>query len=258
MLNIEKRKPKPPRILIYGPQKIGKSTFGAAAPNPIFLPTEDGLDNLSADSFPLARDWATVMNNLTELCTKDHSYQTLVVDSVDWLERLVWDQVAKENGKKQIEDIGYGKGYLMAIDLWREYLEALDYLRSEKNMLIIQIAHSEIKRFENPETDGYDRYVIKLHKNAASVLMEYAEIILFANYYVGVKKSKNGFSETSKAVGSGERILYTEERPAFIAGNRYDLPTEIPFDKNGEYWNVIAQHVPFFKAQFINEETTNG
>ena len=246
-LSIQTRVPKPPRILLYGPQKIGKSTFGANAPNPIFIQTEDGLDNIQADAYPLAPDYPTVMKYITELCTQEYKYETLVVDSADWLEPMIWAQVAKENGKRQIEDIGYGKGYMMALDVWREYIAALNFLREEKNMMIVQIAHSEIKRFENPETDGYDRYNIKLHKGAAALLAEHSEIILFANYYVGIKKNKSGFNnETVKAVGSGERILYTEERPSFIAGNRYGLPPEIPFTADGSYWNVLAKHIPYF------------
>lgn len=247
-LSLETKKSKPPRILIYGPQKIGKSTFGANADRPVFIQTEDGLDGLNCPAYPLASSYGEVMGYLTELATQEHDFKTVVIDSVDWLEPLIWAQVASENGKKNIEDIGYGKGYMMAIDLWREYLTALNYLREEKEMTIVQIAHAEIKRFENPETDSYDRYHIKLHKAASALLAEHSEIILFANYFVGIRKEKGGFNkEKAKAIGGEERILYAEERPAFIAGNRYGLPAEIPFDKEGSYWGVIAQNVPFYQ-----------
>ena len=246
-LSLETKTHKPPRILLYGPQKIGKSTFGANADRPVFIQTEDGLDGLDVPAYPLAQSFQEVMGYLTELATVEHDYRTLVVDSVDWLEPLIWKQVASENGKPNIEGIGYGKGYTMALDLWREYLSALNYLREEKHMTIVQIAHAEIKRFENPETDGYDRYHIKLHKAASALLAEHSEIILFANYFVGIRKEKTGFNkEKAKAIGGEERILYAEERPAFIAGNRYGLPAEIPFTKDGAYWGVIAQTIPFY------------
>ena len=142
--------------------------------------------------------------------------------------------MCKKNHVNAIDDIGYGKGYSMALEYWREYLGALNYLRDTKGMIIIEIAHAEIKRFENPETDAYDRYNIKLHKKAGELILEHSDIVLFANYFVGVKKEDGGFNkERKRAIGSGERILYTTERPAATAKNRYDLPQEIPFDREG-------------------------
>jgi hypothetical protein len=245
-LSIEKRTHKPPRILIYGPPKVGKSTFGSLAPSPIFIQTEDGLDAIDAPAFPLCQSFAQVLQYLGELAPEAHDYQTLVVDSADWLERLIHAQVAKEKNVKSLEDIGYGKGYLFALDLWRQYIECINYLRDEKSMMIIQIAHGHIKRFENPETDSYDRYQIKMHDKASAMLMEHSDIILFANHLVGVKKEQEGFSKRARAIGSGDRALFSEERPAFVAGNRFGLPQEIPFDKDGSYWATIASHVPYF------------
>lgn len=255
-LSLQTNVAKPPRILIYGPPKIGKSSFGAMAEKPVFIQTEDGLDAIINDSpdvqaFPLAKDFKTVIGYLGELIENDHDRKTVVIDSVDWLEKLIWDKVAEENNKKSIEDIGYGKGYLMALDLWQQYIECLNYLRDYKGMMVIQIAHAQVKRFENPDTEAYDRYEVKLHKLAGAKLTEHSEIILFANYYVGVKKEsdRSGQKDEDKrrrAIGSGERILHTQERPAFIAGSRYNLPAEIPFDKDGKYWSVIAASVPYF------------
>lgn len=246
MLSIEKREHKPPRILIYGTPKVGKSTFGSLAPNPIFIQCEDGLAAINADSYPLATSFAEVLKYIGELATEQHQYKTLVVDSTDWLERLIHAQVAKENNVKSIDQIGYGKGFGMAIDLWKQYLDGLNYLRDERDMMIIQIAHAQIKKFENPETDSYDRYQIKMHDKAAALLMEYSDVILFANHTVAVKKEQEGFAKRARAVGSGDRYLFTDERPAFVAGNRYNLPEEIPFDKDGVYWSVIASHIPYF------------
>ena len=253
MLNVSKTGGKPPRILIYGPQKIGKSSFGSLAESPVFVQAEDGLDNIVADAFPLAKSFQEIMGNLQELATQPHDFKTVVIDSLDWMEPMIWAQVCQEHNVKTIEEVlkGYGKGYVQALNVWREYIEAINYLRDEKRMTVVQIAHAHIKRFENPETDAYDRYEIKLHKSASSLVMEHSDIILFANYFVGIKKDadRSGQKEDDKrkrAIGSGERILYTEERPSFMAGNRYGLPAEIPFDKEGQYWSVIAQHVPFF------------
>lgn len=259
-LSLETKAHKPPRILIYGPQGLGKSTFGSLADRPVFIQTEDGLDALNVPAYPLATSYEQVMGYIGELASIDHLYKTLVVDSVDWMEPLVWAQVAKEQGKKSIEDIGYGKGYVMAVDLWREYMSALNYLRDAKGMTIIQTAHAQIKRFENPETESYDRYEIKLHKLASALLLEHSDIVIFANHYVGITKEKKGFDKDGRkrAIGSGERILYTNERPSAVAKNRYGLPEEIPFDKEGNYWSVIASHVPFYTNANETKEKANG
>jgi energy-coupling factor transporter ATP-binding protein EcfA2 len=255
MLNLQTKRNVPPRILIYGPQGIGKSTFISKSMNPVLIQTEDGLGNLDIPAYPLAKSYADVMAAITELATVDHNYNTVAVDSADWLEPLIWKQVAVEAGKKSIEDIGYGKGYVLALDLWREYIGALNYLRDEKNMTVIQTAHANIKRFDNPETESYDRYEIKLHKAASALMLEHSDIVFFANYYVSVSKEETGFNKKRKiAVGGRDRILYTEERPSAIAKNRYGLPEEIPFDKDGGYWNIIAQHVPYYNAQQSTNE----
>ena len=253
MLNLEQRTHKPPRILIFGPPKMGKSTFGSLAPAPVFIQTEDGLDALEVPAFPLAKSWADVLGYLKELATNDHDRKTLVVDSADWLERLIHAQICEEKKVKSLEDIGYGKGYLFALDLWRQFIDATNYLRDNKDMTIINIAHSTIKRFENPETDAYDRHQIKMHEKASALLTENSDIVLFVNEMVGVRKETEGFSKRTRAIGTGERVLYTEGRPSFVAGNRFSLPPEISFDRDGNYWSTIAQHVPYFKRLLQGE-----
>lgn len=250
VLNVSRTSGKPPRILIYGPQKIGKSSFAAGVDRPVFIQAEDGLDAIDVDAFPLSKSFKEIMKNIQDLAEHEHDFKTCVIDSVDWIEPLIWQQVCAEHNVESISKVlgGYGQGYMQALNLWREYLDALNYLRDEKGMTIIQIGHAQIRKFENPETDIYDRYELKLNKHASSLLMEHSDIILFANYYVGVKKEEKNMSKEGRkrAVGTGERLLYTEERPAFMAGNRYSLPAEIPFDSDGAYWQTIAEAVPFF------------
>jgi hypothetical protein len=123
---------KPPRILIHGVHGVGKTTFAAGASDPVFILTEDGLGTLDVPHFPLARTFDQVMQALASLYAEEHAFKTLVVDSADWLEPLVWARVCKDQGWKSIEDAGYGKGYVNALDLWREYIEGLNALRDDK------------------------------------------------------------------------------------------------------------------------------
>jgi hypothetical protein len=232
--------PNPPRILVHGVAGIGKTTFAANAPSCVVVPTEDGLGTLDVPHFPLARSFDAVMEALAALYTEPHEYRTVVVDSVDWLEPLVWQRACAEHKWASIEDPGYGKGYVAALDLWRQYLEGLNALRDERGMTVIQIAHTDIKRFDSPEHEPYDRYVIKLHARAAALLQEHSDIVLFANYRISTVKADVGFNKkVTRALGSGERVLYTAERPAFLAKNRYGLPEMLPLD-----WNAFTAAMP--------------
>jgi len=221
----------PRRLMGYGIQGVGKSTFGASAPNPIFIQTEDGLGEIDCSRFPLAESFSQVVAAISELYTESHSYQTLVIDSLDWLERLIWDEVCRKRKVDNIEDIGYAKGYVFALDYWKQILEGMSALRSHKNMTIVLIAHAKIERFENPETDTYDRYVPRLHRLASAMIQEWCDEVFFATYKVYTKKSDEGFNRTrTHGIGTGERIIRTTERPAHVAKNRLNLPDELPLD----------------------------
>lgn len=242
---------KPPKIVVYGVGGVGKTTFCAAAPNPIFLFTEEGQGNLDVARFPLAKSWADVLAAVGTLYTEDHDYQTLVIDSIDFAEPLLWDHTAQAGGKENIEDFGYGKGYGFAVDGARELLSGLDALRDEKGMAIILIAHSDVVRFENPEGEAYDTFDLRLHKRLRETVDYWCDAVLFANFKQAVVKDKEGFNkERARAVGSGERVLYTERRPAFRAKNRYSLPPQMPLE-----WDAFANAVSTSQS---NKETTDA
>lgn len=221
----------PRRTLLYGTHGIGKSTFGAMAASPIFVQTEDGLGGIDCERFPLAAGYGDVLAALGALYAEPHEYRTLVLDSLDWLERLIWADVCAKRGVESIEDIGYGKGYVFALTNWREILAGLDALRNERGMEIVLIAHAQIERFANPETDTYDRYSPRLQKLASALVQEWCDEVLFATYRIHTKVTNEGFDRKRvQGVGTGERILRTTERPAHVAKNRLGLPEEIPLD----------------------------
>jgi hypothetical protein len=229
LANIRKKaKQKPPRIVLYGGAGIGKTFFAASMNKPIFVLTEDGMGKIEADHFPLSESFEDVLKNLQSLIDNENDYKTLVVDSLDWLEPLIWDKACQDNNFKSIESVGYGKGYVEALKYWRIYLNLLNELR-EKGYTIMQIAHNQIKRFESPEIEAYDRHELKLHRKAADLILEHSDCCFFANFKLGTVQVKGkGGNMTTKAV-SGERILYTVEKPAYLAKNRYALPESLPF-----------------------------
>lgn len=224
------RENKPPRIMIYGSEGVGKSTFGASAPNAIFVQTEDGLGEINCRKFPLANNFPEVIAELTALRDEPHDFQTVVIDSADWLERLIFDEVCKEFGVRSIEkaDGGYGKGYTHALTHWRKVINLLQELRDKRGMMVIIVAHAKVERFEDPENAAYDRYTPRLHKHAASLIAEWVDAVLFANKKFRVAKDGNDRAvATPIGADGGERIIRTVGSPACIAKNRFGLPSEI-------------------------------
>lgn len=236
----------PPRIMLYGTEGVGKSTFAAQAPAPIFIQTEDGLAQIGADRFPLATTLRDVMEALTALYTQEHKYQTVVIDSLDWLERMVWDEVCSDQGVKTIEKAsgGYGKGYADATAKFRTMTAALDAMRAKKGMACIMIAHSKVEKFEDPEEGVYDRYSPRLHKGASALLTEWADVVAFASRRLIVQQADDGATR-ARPVGKdgGERVLRCVGGPACVAKNRYNMPMEMPL-----LWSAFAAALSGEKA----------
>lgn len=234
---------KPPRILLIGVEGIGKSDFGASAYLPVFIPTEDGIDELDVARFPKAEKYEDIIIYLDYLLDNEHDRKTVVVDSADWMERLIHKKIAAERNVKSIEDIGYQKGYTFSLDKFIPIKEKLERLRDEKGMAIIFTAHAKVKRYNSPEVEPYDRYQPKMHDLLTEYMSEWVDAVLFANYRVIINKTDVGFGkEVRRASGTGERVMYASERPAFRAKNRYGLPESMPFDK-GESWNTLMTEI---------------
>lgn len=224
------KRSSPRRTLLYGVHGVGKSCFAAKWPKPVFIQTEDGIADLDVASFPLATTLQSAWEPVMALGSEQHDFKTVVIDSADWLEKLIWDSVCKKAGKDHISDFGYGKGYAEAAAKLGMYLESLNVCRS-KGMHVIVIAHAAISRFESPEGESYDRYAPKLHRESAAILQEWADEVLFTTYKVFTATKQEGFGrERAVGVGTGERIIKTTERPAHNAKNRLGLPDEISLD----------------------------
>ncbi|MFM7168852.1 MAG: AAA family ATPase [Planctomycetaceae bacterium] len=211
------------------------STLGANCPAPIFIQTEDGLSEIDCDKFPVATNFDEVVGYINTLLHEQHEYQTLVIDSLDWLERLIWDDLCRQYNVTSIEKVdgGYAKGYTHALVHWRHLLALLNRLRQERGMIIVGIAHAKVEKFEDPEATAYDRYSPRLHKHACSLVCEWADAVLFATRKIRVQTEEAGFNRkrgVAHSVGKdgGERILRTIGGPACVAKNRFGLPEQLP------------------------------
>lgn len=224
----------PPRIVLLGREKVGKSTFASQAPNPIFLPIrgEEGIDALSVARFPTLQSFTDLVEALRLLAKEEHDYETVVIDSVSALEPLVWQQACQQHGWRSVESPGYGKGYIEALTYWRQVTEALDWLRRERGMTVILIGHTKIKVINDPLLDPFDAYIFDVHDRAAQLLYRWSDSILFATRKAFTKKADAGFGkQITHAVGTDERVLRTRARPGHPGGGRGvygQLPQELP------------------------------
>lgn len=230
------RREAPIRVAIYGTGGIGKSTFASQAPSTIFVCAEDGLENIDATAIePHPKTWEDVIAALAYAETLDR--ETVVIDSLDWLEPLCWDYVVRAAMKpktiKGIEDFGYGKGYTAALDQWRVFLHKLSALRA-KGMNVVLIAHATRRAFKNPIGDDYEHFTIKLHEKAAGLLVEWCDVVGLAQEDVSTEDT----SGRMKAQTSGKRIIRTNPHPAYLAKTRFAMPPKIPLN-----WQSFAQAV---------------
>src|SRR5258708_5324707 len=237
------RRKKPIFALLYGTDGIGKTTFCSKAPSPLFIGGERGDDQLDVARLPNAGTVGEFLTQIKAIGDEKHEFNTIALDSIDWLELLIWKQACAEAKVTSIEDYGGGfqKGYIRASEIWRGILLELQELAQRFHVLLI--GHALVKSFQDPEEAiAYDRYILKVHEKSASLIREIVDIVLFAKFEVEVLKEKG--SRKARGIGDGSRVMYTQERPAFIAKNRYNLPLEMPLE-----WQPFANAIKEFYEQ---------
>lgn len=236
---------QPPRILLYGVPKIGKTTLASEFPNPVFIQAEDGTPGgVELVTFGKVNTLQQVWDAFEALDSPDHDFQTLVIDSLSALEHIVNADICERNKWQSIESPGYGKGFIETDLAWLRLMSSISYLRRERNMIVLLLAHSEIKHIEDPINGPYDRFQIQLHKRAMDIVNKEVDIIAFLNYQMGISEQIGvGGKKIRKAVGVGKRVMHFADRPSFIAGDRYDFPDEIPYEQ-GKGFDAIAPFLP--------------
>lgn len=217
----------PKKVLLYGVEGVGKTTFASQWPSPVYLCAESGTEQLDVDRLVEPRTWADVLQALDDVVAEDHQYRTLAVDTVDWLEPYVWEAVCQRHRWPSIEAPGFGRGYIEALTEWRQFLRRLDAVR-QRGLHVLLLGHAHVRRVQPPDSEPYDRFTLKLQDKAAALLREWADAVLFACYETTTARSKD--ARVARAWSDGARILRTRYGGAWDAKCRWPLPETVPMD----------------------------
>lgn len=241
-MNITKGKQsRAQKVVIYGPEGIGKTTLASQLPDPLFLDLEDGSATMDVRRVSDIQTWQQLGEVLVELIHDPSICKTVVIDTADKAEALATEAICEEKKISSIEDPGYGKGYTYLAERMASLISTLGLL-VKKGVNVVIIAHAAMRKFEQPDEMGaYDRWELKLQKKVAPLLKEWADMVLFLNYKTKVIKSEK--SGSTKAKG-GERVIYASHHACWDAKSRHGLPDEFPMS-----YDIIK---PIF------EEASNG
>lgn len=245
----------PPMLLIYGRNGIGKSYLASQFKNPVFLDLDRNIYELPVDSnrsFDIELNQFTdVVEFLSRLVTEEHPYETVVIDSLSSLERLIESHILNTKGAKSLADFQYGQGYQMMMPLWEQILGKVMALRTQRKLTVLMLGHYKEKRDPNIIGDGYQHYQIDLYEKAAKLLVNSCSAVLFADYKVQVVHEKQKFGQEIAKVRSSERRLFTNEGVKFLAKNTYGMPDDIPMTYD-DLAGYVRDHFIKLKEAFNN------
>lgn len=222
------------KVVVYGPEGIGKTTFASRFPEPLFIDTENSTAHMDVRRLPRPDAWSELLGEVNYIHLNTQLCRTLVIDTLDWAERLCSEHVCARDQKTGIEDYGYGKGYKYVSEEFSRLLDNLELVRA-KGVNIVLCCHAAITKFEQPDELGaYDRWGLKLinspKASIAGMVKEWADMVLFANYKtIVVNTDGKGAAKGRNKAQGGRRVMYTTHHPCWDAKNRFGLPEEADF-----------------------------
>ena len=215
---------KPYRLLIYGSPGVGKSTLANTAKKPIFLDVEDGISQIDTHKTNQIKSIKDLSDAITWLINNTGEYSTVVIDTIDAFDAVIANELCTNNSKQSLSDFSYGQGYDLLNQKWRKIINGLDMLIA-KGYNIILLAHHQIKRFEDPTSEGWDKILLRMHAKPAASLMGWVDSMWYYDFEKVFSSAKSG--EKKKVLATGSRILHTRNKAAFDGKCRYGTPEKI-------------------------------
>ena len=234
------------KIIIYGPEGIGKSTFASNFPNPIFIDTEGSTKHMDVARTPNPSSWTMLLEQIKYFKNNPNQFNTIIIDTADWAERMCIEYLCARDKKDGLEGWGYGRGYTYLTEEFGRLLDLLTEL-IDLGINVVITAHAFMRKFEQPDELGaYDRWELKLQRKTAPMIKEWADMVLFANYKTHVVNvDGQGVQKGRNKVQGGKRIMYTTHHPCWDAKNRHGLNDELPFD-----YKEIAHCIPLKNTRY--------
>lgn len=252
---------KPPKICIYGPAGIGKSTFAKGAPSPIYLATEDRHGHLGIDAFEFAPgrfyaiNYKECINAMLFLLREEHDKKTFVLDTGDWLQHFIYEEIVQENGAQDIQDpkkLSYQRGYELAEKKWyKDIFPIIQALNTQRKMWVILIFHSDVHNIKDTEKETYGKVAPAIHKDSTQAIVDFCDIVGFIDQKIIVSEGDDG---KMRAKTIGDIVMKLGRSPAYYAKDSYGLPETLPFRKEDSWKTFYEALMPLLKKPEKKED----
>lgn len=235
----EEKKLPPPRLILTGPPGIGKSTFGASAPNCIFIKTELGCEGLNVPALPVegvCETWQMLMDALIVVRENADQFDWCVVDSITGAQALCRDKVCAEEFKGQwftrAKTNGYNSfnnGAKMSVREFEKLTVLLDEIR-QKDTGIILLGHEGLHKSSEGDILDYLKTGGDMETMSWSVLVQWSDQVARACRDVRAGTLEGERKPKARMISS-ERWMIFDGGPAVDAKCRagYDMPAKILF-----------------------------